>query len=143
MRWGAASEKIINLTNESAIRVAVVGVGSFGRNHARVYQQLAKQGGSDVLVVVGGVIPAQDYDFLKKAGVAAIYGPGTNIPAAAAISAVASAGIAMAAMTATIAESISAAIDRTTGKITPAIGYASPAFAQFLAPGMIDESASD
>jgi len=36
-----------------------------------------------VLVVVGGVIPAQDYDFLKKAGVAAIYGPGTNIPAAA------------------------------------------------------------
>jgi methylmalonyl-CoA mutase len=37
-----------------------------------------------VLVVVGGVIPAQDYDFLKKAGVAAIYGPGTNIPAAAA-----------------------------------------------------------
>ena len=32
----------------------------------------------------GGVIPAQDYDFLKKAGVAAIFGPGTNIPAAAA-----------------------------------------------------------
>jgi hypothetical protein len=53
---------------------------------------------------------------------------------------VASAGIAMAAMTATIAESVSAAIDRTTGKITPAIGYAGPAFAQFLAPGMIDES---
>ena len=38
----------------------------------------------DILVVVGGVIPAQDYDFLKKAGVAAIFGPGTNIPAAAA-----------------------------------------------------------
>ena len=37
-----------------------------------------------MLVVCGGVIPAQDYDFLKKAGVAAIYGPGTNIPAAAA-----------------------------------------------------------
>src|SRR6185312_2743090 len=37
-----------------------------------------------VIGVVGGVVPAQDYDFLKKAGVAAIYGPGTNIPAAAA-----------------------------------------------------------
>ena len=36
------------------------------------------------MVVVGGVIPAQDYAFLKEAGVAAIYGPGTNIPAAAA-----------------------------------------------------------
>ena len=36
------------------------------------------------MVIVGGVIPAQDYEFLKKIGVAAIYGPGTNIPAAAA-----------------------------------------------------------
>jgi methylmalonyl-CoA mutase len=36
------------------------------------------------MVVVGGVIPAQDYAFLREAGVAAIYGPGTNIPAAAA-----------------------------------------------------------
>ena len=36
------------------------------------------------MVVVGGVVPAQDYEFLKKAGVAAIYGPGTKIPAAAA-----------------------------------------------------------
>ena len=38
----------------------------------------------DVLVVCGGVIPPRDHDFLKKAGVAAIYGPGTNIPQAAA-----------------------------------------------------------
>ena len=38
----------------------------------------------DILVVVGGVIPPKDYDFLKRAGVSAIYGPGTNIPAAAA-----------------------------------------------------------
>jgi len=50
----------------------------------QLIEEVAKQGGSEVLVVVGGVIPAQDYDFLKKAGVAAIYGPGTNIPAAAA-----------------------------------------------------------
>jgi methylmalonyl-CoA mutase len=35
-------------------------------------------------VVCGGVIPAQDYEFLKNAGVAAIFGPGTNIPKAAA-----------------------------------------------------------
>jgi len=33
--------------------------------------------------VVGGVVPPQDYEFLKRAGVAAVYGPGTNIPAAA------------------------------------------------------------
>ena len=50
----------------------------------QLIEELAKQGGEDVMVIVGGVIPAQDYDFLKKAGVAAIYGPGTNIPAAAA-----------------------------------------------------------
>ncbi len=36
------------------------------------------------LVVCGGVIPPKDYDFLKRAGVNAIYGPGTNIPKAAA-----------------------------------------------------------
>ena len=36
-----------------------------------------------VLVVVGGVVPPQDYDFLTAAGVAAIYGPGTRIPSAA------------------------------------------------------------
>jgi methylmalonyl-CoA mutase len=37
----------------------------------------------DILVVVGGVIPPQDYEFLYKAGVAGIFGPGTVIPAAA------------------------------------------------------------
>jgi len=37
----------------------------------------------DILVVVGGVLPPQDYDFLYKAGVAGIYGPGTVIPVAA------------------------------------------------------------
>ncbi len=36
------------------------------------------------MVVCGGVVPAQDYDFLKAAGVAAVFGPGTNIPTAAA-----------------------------------------------------------
>ena len=37
-------------------------------------------GREDIIVVAGGVIPAQDYDFLYKAGVAAIFGPGTRIP---------------------------------------------------------------
>ena len=66
----------------------VIGVSSQAAGHKtlvpQLIEELAKQGGEDVMVVVGGVIPAQDYDFLKKAGVAAIYGPGTNIPAAAA-----------------------------------------------------------
>ena len=44
---------------------------------------LRKQKADDILVVVGGVIPAQDYAQLKKVGVAAIFGPGTNIPDAA------------------------------------------------------------
>ncbi|SVE02452.1 uncharacterized protein METZ01_LOCUS455306, partial [marine metagenome] len=37
----------------------------------------------NIIVVCGGVIPEKDYDFLEKAGVAAIYGPGSNIPRAA------------------------------------------------------------
>ena len=40
-------------------------------------------GAEDILVICGGVIPAKDHDFLKAAGVSAIYGPGTNIPEAA------------------------------------------------------------
>jgi methylmalonyl-CoA mutase len=68
--------------------VHVIGVSSQAAGHKTLVPQLidelAKQGDSEVLVVVGGVVPAQDYEFLKKAGVAAIYGPGTNIPAAAA-----------------------------------------------------------
>jgi methylmalonyl-CoA mutase len=45
---------------------------------------LKAQGSDDILVVCGGVIPAQDYDFLYQHGVAAVFGPGTNIPEAAA-----------------------------------------------------------
>src|SRR3954452_21037814 len=47
-------------------------------------EALTREGAGDILVVCGGVIPPQDYDFLKKAGISAIFGPGTNIPAAAA-----------------------------------------------------------
>jgi methylmalonyl-CoA mutase len=45
--------------------------------------QLRKQGGDDIVVVCGGVIPAQDHDFLRDAGVAAIFGPGSHISQAA------------------------------------------------------------
>ena len=43
-------------------------------------EELRKLGREDILVTAGGVIPAQDYDFLYRAGVAAIFGPGTRIP---------------------------------------------------------------
>ena len=46
-------------------------------------EELKAQGAGDIIVICGGVIPHQDYDFLYKAGVKAIFGPGTNIPSAA------------------------------------------------------------
>jgi methylmalonyl-CoA mutase len=67
--------------------VHVVGVSSQAAGHKTLVPELIKhiraQGGEDILVVCGGVIPAQDYDFLRAAGVSGIYGPGTNIPKAA------------------------------------------------------------
>jgi methylmalonyl-CoA mutase len=67
--------------------VHVVGVSSQAAGHMtlvpELVQELAKQGGKEIVVVVGGVIPAQDYEPLRRAGVHAIFGPGTNIPAAA------------------------------------------------------------
>ena len=67
--------------------VHVIGVSSQAAGHKTLVPELIKelrsQGGGDVVVVCGGVIPPQDYDMLKKAGVAAIYGPGTNIVEAA------------------------------------------------------------
>jgi len=68
--------------------VHLVGVSTHAAGHKTLVPELLKflksQGGSDILVVCGGVIPARDYDFLYKAGVSAIFGPGTNIPEAAA-----------------------------------------------------------
>ena len=49
----------------------------------QVVAELKKLGREDILVVCGGVIPPQDYQLLYDAGVAAVYGPGTNIPHAA------------------------------------------------------------
>ena len=67
--------------------VHVIGISSQAAGHKTLVPELSielkKQGADDILIVVGGVIPAQDYDMLKKAGAAAIFGPGTNIPKAA------------------------------------------------------------
>lgn len=63
--------------------VHVIGVSSLAAGHKTLVpaliSEMKKQGAGDILVVCGGVIPAQDYDFLLKAGVTAVYGPGTNI----------------------------------------------------------------
>lgn len=68
--------------------VHVVGVSSQAAGHKTLVpaliEELKKQGAGDILVVCGGVIPSQDYDFLRQSGVSAVYGPGTNIPTAAA-----------------------------------------------------------
>ena len=67
--------------------VHVVGVSSQAAGHKTLVPQLIdalrEQGAHDIVVVVGGVIPAADYDFLRDAGVAAVFGPGSNIPHAA------------------------------------------------------------
>jgi methylmalonyl-CoA mutase len=67
--------------------VHIVGISSLAAGHKtlapQLIEELKKLGREDILVIVGGVIPAQDYDFLYKAGVAGIYGPGTVISVAA------------------------------------------------------------
>jgi methylmalonyl-CoA mutase len=67
--------------------VHVIGISSQAAGHKTLVpmliEELQKAGADDVIVVCGGVIPPQDYDMLYEAGVAAIFGPGTNIPAAA------------------------------------------------------------
>jgi methylmalonyl-CoA mutase len=68
--------------------VHVVGVSTQAAGHKTLVpgliQALKDQGADNILVVCGGVIPPKDYPMLREAGVAGIYGPGTNIPAAAA-----------------------------------------------------------
>jgi methylmalonyl-CoA mutase len=67
--------------------VHVVGISSLAGGHktllVQLVEELRKIGRSDILVVVGGVIPPQDYEFLKNNGAAAVFGPGTFIPDAA------------------------------------------------------------
>ncbi len=67
--------------------VHILGVSSLAAGHKtlvpQVIEELKKLGREDIMVIVGGVIPAQDYDFLYKAGAAAIFGPGTSVAKAA------------------------------------------------------------
>jgi len=67
--------------------VHAVGVSTLAAGHKTlvpaIVASLAAQGGGDIIVFVGGVIPPQDYEFLYQAGVKGIYGPGTAIPASA------------------------------------------------------------
>jgi methylmalonyl-CoA mutase len=80
-------------TPEEAARQAIendvhaVGVSTLAAGHKTLVPALVKalkdQGAEDIIVFVGGVIPHQDYDFLRQAGAKGIFGPGTPIPAAA------------------------------------------------------------
>jgi len=67
--------------------VHVIGVSSLAAGHKTLLPELIKElkaiGREDIIVVIGGVIPAQDYPFLKENGAVAIFGPGTVIPVAA------------------------------------------------------------
>ena len=67
--------------------VHVIGISSQAAGHKTLVPQLIEalreEGGGDIVVVVGGVIPPKDYDFLYKAGVGEIFGPGSNIVEAA------------------------------------------------------------
>jgi len=67
--------------------VHVIGVSSQAAGHKALVpamlEHLKEQNAGDIVVVCGGVIPPKDYDMLKKAGVAAVFGPGTHIPTAA------------------------------------------------------------
>jgi methylmalonyl-CoA mutase len=63
--------------------VHVVGVSSLAAGHKtlvpQIIEELKKYGREDIMVIVGGVVPKQDYDYLFKAGAVAIFGPGTKI----------------------------------------------------------------
>ena len=67
--------------------VHVIGMSSLAAGHKTLLPQLAEElkklGREDIMIVVGGVIPAKDYEFLKQYGASAIFGPGTVIPVAA------------------------------------------------------------
>jgi len=64
-------------------KIQVVGMSSLAAGHKTLAPQLVEalkaKGADDVIVVVGGVIPRQDYDYLIENGVSAVFGPGTNV----------------------------------------------------------------
>ena len=87
------SDEELRFTPEEAAQdavdndVHVIGISSQAAGHKtlapKLVQALKDKGAGDILVICGGVIPQQDYDFLYQNGVKAIFGPGTNIPNAA------------------------------------------------------------
>ena len=81
-------KELIKLAEEAAKQatendVHVLGVSSLAAGHKTLVPQTIKAlealGREDILVIAGGVIPAQDYDYLYEAGVAGVFGPGTVI----------------------------------------------------------------
>lgn len=83
---------LFQMPSETALQavendVHIIGVSSLAAGHKtlvpQLIEELKKYGREDIMVVVGGVIPPQDYDFLYKVGVTEIFGPGTIIPHAA------------------------------------------------------------
>jgi methylmalonyl-CoA mutase len=78
-------DEVARMAAESDVHV--IGISSLAGGHKTLLVQLVEElrriGRPDIMVVVGGVIPPQDYDFLKKNGAAAVFGPGTFIPEAA------------------------------------------------------------
>jgi methylmalonyl-CoA mutase len=79
-------EEVARMAAENDVHV--VGISSLAGGHktllVQLVEELKKTGRGDIMVVVGGVIPQQDYEFLKSKGAAAVFGPGTFIPDAAA-----------------------------------------------------------
>ncbi len=78
-------DEVARMASENDVHV--IGISSLAGGHktllVQLVAELGKIGRSNIMVVVGGVIPPQDYDFLKKNGATAVFGPGTCIPDAA------------------------------------------------------------
>ena len=78
-------EEVVKQSIENDVHV--IGISSQAAGHKTLIEQLMKvlrrENSEDIAVVAGGVIPPQDYDFLKSLGVSCIFGPGTPIPDAA------------------------------------------------------------
>jgi methylmalonyl-CoA mutase len=78
-------EEVVKMAIENDVHV--IGASSLAAGHKtlvpKLIELLKQEGADDIIVVAGGVIPAQDYEFLLTKGVSAIFGPGTNIPQAA------------------------------------------------------------
>lgn len=72
-------EQIVQAAIQEDVDVVAMSILSGAHNHLfpRVTELLAQKGVDDVLVIGGGVIPEDDYDFLKSKGVGAVFGPGT------------------------------------------------------------------